>query len=893
MTRNHWGNRLLGAGCALAVTATLGIGAAGCDSGNDTASDTTSQTKETNVYDRDENDAEVALATTNEERLEIETRLNLRNIASQTWTYNASADAWVMSPVTTVIHPEIEDEQGVSIAVPGAYVKGIHRYSAAESSTDNSSSSASASGSTASNSASAADSSSATASASGDATSSDNASSSSASASADSGSSSKSAGQQVATNLSVDVTAADDEATAGVAGTLVIDYDATVTSTNGQTYTAATAPIIFNTGAAGYSSQTNANASTEYAAEGYVNVQPGNRGKQDTVTDADGNTTYTGDAPLCLIDQKNAARFVRYNIALGNLPGNAERLVSTGGSGGGAHATMFAATSDHFDFYAYQAEAGAVGVYKNASKGSGYTTTVTIDGSAVAIADGAWGTVAYSPITSLAEADEAMAFEYYLDADYSFGSDFQKELAGLLAADYMELVNSRNLTVSESAIGVDIDGDGTLSDKEIALTIEHDGDDSSGSDTVSSSDDTSSPDNSSGTSSTASSAGEASGTGDHSATNGYYGTYLDLYLAKFEQQLQWMIDNLDYASDWTWFSSSGDALSDEEVAAMTAADRATAFVEGRYSGTMTSSTAAAGTTDGAPGDLAGGTLPDASGLPDGDLPDGLPGDLAGGTGIAGAGLNGMGDFVGTPDEGTTQSATGATDSANYDSFADMLAAYQADVESVEAGDTYGNNIVELYNPLNYIGAAGTSDPTWVRLVSGAAEGDISMFNSLNLELAFLAAGTATDVEWQWDGGHVPSEILGESLPLTVDTMIGQYGYADSNDDSGDDSTVEAVAVTKPAASARTTNGDATSQTGTDLSSWVTVGDDGAVSFALADIAAYRTAGASKAIPGFDVIDYGQEDYVFGNSSQDARHWDRRLLDVLTANQSALESLFNK
>ena len=35
--------------------------------------------------------------------------------------------------------------------------------------------------------------------------------------------------------------------------------------------------------------------------------------------------------------------------------------------------------------------------------------------------------------------------------------------------------------------------------------------------------------------------------------------------------------------------------------------------------------------------------------------------------------------------------------------------------------------------------------------------------------------------------------------------------------------------------------------------------------------AYRTKGASKAVPGFDVIDYGQEDYVFGDSDTDARH----------------------
>lgn len=104
---------------------------------------------------------------------------------------------------------------------------------------------------------------------------------------------------------SADVTSAD--ASEGVKGSLVIDYDAQIVSTNGQVYTAAAAPVVINTGAAGYGSQSNSLASTSYAADGYINVSCGNRGKQDTATDADGNAYYTGDAPSCLVDQKAAA----------------------------------------------------------------------------------------------------------------------------------------------------------------------------------------------------------------------------------------------------------------------------------------------------------------------------------------------------------------------------------------------------------------------------------------------------------------------------------------------------------------------------------------------------------------------------------------------------------
>lgn len=110
--------------------------------------------------------------------------------------------------------------------------------------------------------------------------------------------------------------------------------------------------------------------------------------------------------------------------------------------------------------------------------------------------------------------------------------------------------------------------------------------------------------------------------------------------------------------------------------------------------------------------------------------------------------------------------------------------------------------------------------------------------------------------------------------------------------------MEGAAVTqieKAAAEAQTANGSSESASGTDLTGWVTLTDngDGTVSgsFSLADAASYRTAGASKAIPGFDVIDYGQEDYVFGNSSQDARHWDKYLLKVLQEQKETLSGLF--
>ncbi|MCR4715992.1 MAG: hypothetical protein K5656_02325 [Lachnospiraceae bacterium] len=299
-----------------------------------------------------------------DEMKEIEEKLNLANM-NASWTYDESSDSWTMASVTAVTKPEIENEQGVSVCVPGAYVKGIDS----------------------------------------------------------------------------DGDGKEDETSGTVNGNLIIDNDASITSTNGQVYTAETAPVIINTGAAGYSEQENQTASSGYASEGYINLSCGNRGKQSTLSDG----VYTGDAPCCLVDQKNAVRFVKYNILLGNLPGSVDYFVSTGGSGGGAHASMLAATSNNPDFYDYEIAAGAVGVYED-SEGN-YITSVTVDSKEIALSDGLWGCMAYSAITSLKEADMAMAFEYYLDPTYSFNTDFQKQMAEYLANSYMNYINDKKLSI--------------------------------------------------------------------------------------------------------------------------------------------------------------------------------------------------------------------------------------------------------------------------------------------------------------------------------------------------------------------------------------------------------------------------------------------------------------
>ncbi|QCX32971.1 hypothetical protein FDN13_04190 [Caloramator sp. E03] len=81
----------------------------------------------------------------------------------------------------------------------------------------------------------------------------------------------------------------------------------------------------------------------------------------------------------------------------------------------------------------------------------------------------------------------------------------------------------------------------------------------------------------------------------------------------------------------------------------------------------------------------------------------------------------------------------------------------------------------------------------------------------------------------------------------------------------------AVAITNTKASPETKNRTANKSTGKNISSWINHDDLSNFSFILANAFAYRTAGPCKAAPDFDVIDYRQEDYVFGDRETDARH----------------------
>jgi len=668
---------------------------------------------------------------------------------THTWTYNETNKTYTLSVVPAVANPVLPDYEGVSVCVPGVYVKGL-----------------------------------------------------------------------------------DTE------GNLIIDTNAKFVNPNGVTYTAATAPVVVETGAAGYGDQRNQKAMSNKAQYGYIDVACGNRGKQSIVRDASGKALYyTGDAPSCLVDQKNAVRWAKYNILLKNIPGSIDRFVSTGGSGGAAHATMFAATSNNPDFYPYEAEVGAVGVYKDAKTGK-YVAALT---NGTNLSDGAWGSEGYSTISSLYEADAGQAFEYYLSTKFAFKSPFQAKLAEYLSEEYMKYINSQNLVVNGKK-----------------LTIQYD-------------------------------------LKAHPETRGYYGTYLDYMLKQAHSDLEWYLNNLQWSSTWT---KDDPKMSDAESFLKGAYSYTETGRGGGPPGMMAGGGpggAAAGTVGaagkgaagaGAIGGAASGAAASAAGGPGGpgggaDISGkgaagaGLIGDVAVSTSSASAGGPG-GDMAGGPggmaggpgggsssSTGTKQRGVDITNWVKYKvnqdgtysvdfSLADymiyrgakmnkpvpgfdtitysqevwvfgnaekdgrhfsvfvnnvfsdpakvavlkplysttdsnvfldangkadfdaMVAAHKAEYAEIAKGDKYGNNIVDLYNPVRYIGAKGTENPTWSRIMMGGVEGDIALVCSLNIAIRWKMAGVKDVIlQWQWNGGHVPGDIFSMSFAGYVDQMFSK------------------------------------------------------------------------------------------------------------------------
>ncbi|MEV0091991.1 subtype B tannase [Streptomyces sp. NPDC050738] len=143
-------------------------------------------------------------------------------------------------------------------------------------------------------------------------------------------------------------------------------------------------------------------------AAGYVVVEPGARGR--TLTNSAGE--YYGTAPAAIVDLKAAVRYVRANK--GRIPGNTDRIVSTGTSAGGALSSLLGASGDSRIYAKYLKELGAA------------------DAGDAIFATGAW-----CPITDLEHADGAYEFNWGSNK-LSSGSEVDRTVSAAFQSQFAE-----------------------------------------------------------------------------------------------------------------------------------------------------------------------------------------------------------------------------------------------------------------------------------------------------------------------------------------------------------------------------------------------------------------------------------------------------------------------
>lgn len=234
------------------------------------------------------------------------------------------------------------------------------------------------------------------------------------------------------------------EATANGDGT----YTASVKSDAqvGQ-FTAATAPYILPVNTPGYNASQAptwlADGIASYTQAGMIYLQPGIRGRDNT-TDSQGQEVV-GGAPWGVTDLKAAIRYVRYNKDL--LPGDTDKIVSFGHSGGGAQSAILGASGDSTLYNPYLEALGAAMKDKEGNP----------------ISDAPYGTMTWSPITSLDYADAAYEWNLgqFADSNTRAEGTFTQALSQDLAKEYANYINQlglkhegQALTLAESSEGI-------------------------------------------------------------------------------------------------------------------------------------------------------------------------------------------------------------------------------------------------------------------------------------------------------------------------------------------------------------------------------------------------------------------------------------------------------
>ncbi len=216
-----------------------------------------------------------------------------------------------------------------------------------------------------------------------------------------------------------------------------VDESGNVTGINHEAvvgnYTADSAPIVYLNECGGWKSSSPRSVDTSYIAQGFVYVTAGARSR-DAV---DENGLHTGKAPTQVVDLKSGVIALRANRDV--IPGNTDRIISVGTSGGGQMSSIFGASGNMPEYYEYLYETGALGVTK--SEDGSYSS---------AYPDNIYAAQAYCPIADIEDADLAYAWWWVDLADLGGtyrGSmtAFERRLQELEAEAFIDYLNSLNL----------------------------------------------------------------------------------------------------------------------------------------------------------------------------------------------------------------------------------------------------------------------------------------------------------------------------------------------------------------------------------------------------------------------------------------------------------------
>ena len=217
-----------------------------------------------------------------------------------------------------------------------------------------------------------------------------------------------------------------------------VDSDGNVTGINYSNtvngYTAKTAPIVFLNECGGWRSSSPRSCETSYIEQGFVYVTCGARSRDAMSSDG---TVHTGKAPMQMADLKSGVIELRANDSV--IPGDKNKIISVGTSGGGQMSSIFGTSGDMKEYYPYMYEAGTLGVTKN-SDGT-YNS---------AIPDSIFAAQNYCPIADIENADLAYAW-WWVDLVDDGGinkgniTKFEKRLQELEADEYIKYLNALHL----------------------------------------------------------------------------------------------------------------------------------------------------------------------------------------------------------------------------------------------------------------------------------------------------------------------------------------------------------------------------------------------------------------------------------------------------------------